>query len=230
MIFVGIDDTDTVDSRGTNKLALQIVEELRTEWRCHQVLRHQLYQHERVPFTSQNGSASLLFSPLKNHSSEELFDRFRTIMLREYISGSDPGLVACENVPEEIRQFGHICKIHVTSQKDAFTLAGRYEIFIEGLGGTNDGIIGALAAVGLAATENDGRIIHLENWDQQLEGSQPIRRIREYGVTVICQDSGDEIESGMVTLPKKLRPNKRGGRNILFVEQTESGYHALKLP
>lgn len=230
MIFVGIDDTDTIDSRGTNKLALQIVEELQYDWCCHQVLRHQLFQDERVPFTSQNGSASLLFSPLEGDSSDELFDRIRAIMLREFIPGSDPGLAVSEDAPEEIRQFGQICKIHVTAQADALVLADRHEIRLEGLGGTNDGVIGALAAIGLAATENDGRIIYLENWDQQLEGSQPISRIREYGVIVISQESGHEIESGSVTLPKKLRPNKRDGRNVLFVETTEHGYHALKLP
>jgi tRNA(Ile2) C34 agmatinyltransferase TiaS len=230
MIYTGIDDTDTIDSRGTNQLALQIVEELQQQWRCHQILRHQLFQDDRVPFTSKNGSASLLFSPLRNASAEELFESLSTIMQKEFIPGSDPGLAVAEAVPDEIQQFGQICKIHVTSQADAGKLADRYPIHLEGLGGTNDGIIGALAAIGLAATENDGRIIYLESWDQQLEGTQPVSRIRDYGVTVICRESGREVESGSVTLARKLRPNRSEGRNLLFVERTPNGYQALKLP
>lgn len=230
MIYAGIDDTDTIDSRGTNQLALQIVAELQPDWRCHQVLRHQLFQDERVPFTSQNGSASLLFSPLRNASAEELFESISAILLREFIPGSDPGLAVAEVVPAEIQQFGQICKIHVTSQADAGKLADRYQIRLQGLGGTNDGIIGALAAIGLAATDDDGRIISLENWTEQLEGTQPVSRIRDYGVTVVGRKSGREIEAGSVSLLKKLRPNRLAGRNVLFVEQTPDGYQALKLP
>jgi len=230
MIYAGIDDTDTIDSRGTNKLALQIVDDLASDWVCLQGLRHQLFQDERVPFTSKNGSASLLFSPRKNQEADQLFESLRKIILREFIPGSDPGLAVTEQVPAEIQQFGQICKIHVTNQEDATRLAERHQIRLAGLGGTNDGIIGALAAVGLAATQNDGRIIHLESWAEQLEGTQPVSRIREYGVTVVCRESGREIESGSVTLAKKLRPNRSAGRNILFVEQTPAGYEAIKLP
>lgn len=228
MFYVGLDDTDIVGSRGTNKLALQIVEELKDDWLCHQILRHQLLEDERVPFTSKNGSASLIFSPLKNQSQEDLYEEIRRRILREFIDGSDPGLVVTSDVPESLVQFGHDCQSRLMTQDEAYELADIYNIRMEGLGGTNDGIIGALAAIGLAATENDGRIIYLDGWSTQLEGQQSVEMIRQYDVTVMHADR--ELSSGIVTLPKKLRPNKRNGRNVLFVEQTTDGYQALKLP
>jgi len=228
MYYVGIDDTDTIDSRGTNKLALIIVEELRHDWKYHQVLRHQLFEDDRVPFTSQNGSASLLFSPLKKQSMEELYESFRSRMLREFIPGSDPGLAIAADVPPAMIQFGMDCKSELLSQEDAYDLADRYNIRLEGLGGTNDGIIGALAAIGLAATENDGRIIYLDGWIDQLEGDHSVGTIRDRNVKVMCNET--ELRSGRVTLRNKLRPNKRDGQNILFVERTSFGYQAIKLP
>ena len=228
MFYVGLDDTDIVGSRGTNKLALQIVEELKDDWLCHQILRHQLLEDERVPFTSRNGSASLLLSPRNQQSREDLYEAFRSRILREFIAGSDPGLVVTSHVPEAIIQFGYDCQSRIMTQDEAYELADIYNIRMEGLGGTNDGIIGALAAIGLAATENDGRIIYLDCWSTQLEGQQSIEVIRQYDVTVMHADR--ELRSGTVTLSKKLRPNKRNGRNVLFVEQTTDGYQALKLP
>jgi len=228
MYFVGIDDTDTIDSRGTNKLALQIIEELREDWHCHQLLRHQLLQDDRVPFTSQNGSASLIFSPLKIQSRQDLYEEIRHRVLREFVNGSDPGLVVTSDVPESLVQFGHDCKSRLMSQEQAFDLADIDNIRMEGLGGTNDGIIGALAAVGLAATENDGRVIYLEGWPDQITGEQSVQAIRERNVDVICGDRS--VERGRVILNKKLRPNRRAGRNLLFVEEVPGGYRALKLP
>ena len=228
MFYVGIDDTDTIDSRGTNKLALMIVEELRDHWKCHQVLRHQLFEDERVPFTSKNGSASLLFSPLRHQSADNLFDEFRCRMLREFIPGSDPGLAVATGVDESVMRFGYDCQSELCTQEKVRQLAKGGSIKLEGLGGTNDGIIGALAAIGLAATENDGRVIYLDGWSHQIEGEQSVDAIRDKNVTVMCGEK--EIHSGFVTLHKKLRPNKRNGQNVLFVEETTHGYRALKLP
>ena len=59
MIIVGIDDTDTIDSPGTNQLAKAIVQKVATEWRCVRIVRHQLLDDPRVHYTSQNGSASI---------------------------------------------------------------------------------------------------------------------------------------------------------------------------
>ena len=63
MIYVGIDDTDSLESRGTNQLALALVAQVAANWRPILILRHQLLQDPRVPMTRKNGSASILLEP-----------------------------------------------------------------------------------------------------------------------------------------------------------------------
>ena len=64
MIYVGLDDTDTLDSPGTNQIAKAIVRDLADRFECVLILRHQLLDDPRVPYTSKNGSASVLLKPL----------------------------------------------------------------------------------------------------------------------------------------------------------------------
>ena len=113
--------------------------------------------------------------------------------------------------------------------------AERSGILLQGLGGTNGGVIGALAAVGLAATEDDGRIVHMEQWGDELTGLQPIRSIRSLGVRVYDPVAGCAVKEGTVNLVKKLRPNLRNGHAVLFVRpngnsEIAADYEALKLP
>ena len=56
MIYVGIDDTDTVDTPGTNQLAKALVMRLARDYECVSIVRHQLLFDPRIPYTSKNGS------------------------------------------------------------------------------------------------------------------------------------------------------------------------------
>jgi len=53
-------------------------------------------------------------------------------------------------------------KSSVLSMEDAYSLAQKDGIYLEGLTGEKTGIIGSLAAVGLSKTGNDGRILWLK--------------------------------------------------------------------
>ena len=61
VIYVGIDDTDVLGSPGTNKLARHLIHHLPAEYEPLVAIRHQLLFDPRVPYTSKNSSASLLF-------------------------------------------------------------------------------------------------------------------------------------------------------------------------
>ena len=61
MIYVGIDDTDVRDSPGTNQLARHLIRHLPADYEPVVAIRHQLLVDPRVPYTSKNSSASLLF-------------------------------------------------------------------------------------------------------------------------------------------------------------------------
>jgi hypothetical protein len=91
---------------------------------------------------------------------------------------------------------------------------------MEGLGGTEDGVIGALAAVGLAVTGEDGRVVQLGGWPDDLHGVQPIERLDRREVAVRLP-TGAAIRDGWIDVGKKLRPNRRGGATVLVVEPVD---------
>jgi hypothetical protein len=86
------------------------------------------------------------------------------------------------------------------------------------LGGTEDGVIGALAAVGLIAGQNDGRVVHIGKWPDDLSGQQPIGKLHDRGVEVRQLHTGANVSGGHVDVGKHLRPNLRDGRIVLFVD------------
>jgi len=218
MIFVGIDDTDILGSPGTNKLARLLLRSLQSEYESVLAIRHQLLFDRRIPYTSKNSSASLLFRSSNNGSLDALASKIRRIMQDWFIAGSDPGLCVAAHVPEEISEFGRRCQRDVVSQEEARRLAARHDIRLEGLGGSEDGVIGALAAVGLVAAGEDGRVVGIGAWPDELAGPQDIALLHQRGVAEVrCLDTDRPITSGIVDIGKRLRPNYRAGRVVLFV-------------
>ena len=224
MIYVGIDDTDILGSPGTNKLARLLLRSLPPEYESVLAIRHQLLFDRRIPYTSKNSSASLLLRSASNGSVDELASRIRRVMQDWFIAGSDPGLCIAAHVPEEITEFGQRCQREVVSQQEARRLAARHDIHLEGLGGSEDGVIGALAAVGLAAGGEDGRVVGMGAWPDDLAGPQDIGLLRDRGVAEIrCLDTDRPINSGVVDVGKHLRPSYRAGRVVLFVRAAPEG-------
>jgi hypothetical protein len=218
MIYVGIDDTDIKDSPGTNKLARHLIERLHPDYESLVAIRHQLLFDPRIPYTSKNSSASILFRPAAGGGVKDLTDRIRRLMRAWFVEGSDPGLCVTERVPPEITAFGQRCKAEIVTQYDARSLAAEHGIHLEGLGGTEGGVIGALAAVGLVAGGEDGRVVNIGNWPDDLSGPQEVSTLHDRGVAeIVCMDSHEPITDGCVDVGKHLRPNYRGRRVVLFV-------------
>ena len=219
MIFVGIDDTDTIDSPGTNQVARAIVSELGDPFFCLRIVRHQLLFDPRVPYTSKNSCCSLLVRSAQpgDAALSELKRRLREGLLRRFQPGSDPGLCVTEDVPPALVHFGRLCQQTVVGQNDARNLATRHGISLEGLGGTEDGVIGALAAVGLAVTGDDGRVVQIQQKPDDLTGPNSVAKILGAGVDEI-RHGNEIVTKGTVDVGKHLRPNLRGGRIVLSVE------------
>jgi hypothetical protein len=217
VIYVGIDDTDTLDSPGTNQLARALAARVASEYRCAFILRHQLLDDPRVPYTSKNGSASLRLEPRGRAEVEALAAELRAGMRAWFKEGSDPGLCVAPRVPPEVTAFGRRCQAEVVRQEEARRLAGACGLHLEGLGGTEDGVIGALAAVGLAVGGDDGRVVQLGAWPDDLSGAQAVASVRARGIDLRQVGSGDPVTEGRVDVGKHLRPNYRAGRVVLFV-------------
>ena len=217
MIYVGIDDTDTPDTPGTNQLARALAAQVANDWRCALIVRHQLLDDPRVPCTSKNSAASLLLEPHDGFALGPLIDRFRAGVRERFVEGSDPGLCVTATVPEAIRKFARRCQRELVSQEQARDLAGRCGVHLEGLGGTEEGVVGALAAVGLVAGGNDGRVVQIGSWPDDLAGPQDVATLRARGVEVRRLDTGRLIREGVVDVGKHLRPNYRRRKVVLFV-------------
>jgi hypothetical protein len=235
MIFVGLDDTDTLETPGTNQLARRVAASLPPGFRAGFILRHQLLLDPRIPFTSRNGSASIALQSEEAAPRAALLALLQRMMREWYVPGSDPGLCIAERVPPEVIAFGRRCQREPVRQEEARALARTAGLHLEGFGGTEDGVIGALAAVGLLAAGDDGRVVHLAGWawPDAFSGPQPVEAIRSRGVErVLVAATGATVEQGVVDVGKHLRPSHRGGRIVLYVEAVGAPgqWRALKLP
>ncbi len=221
MIFVGIDDTDVVGTLGTNQLARAILHRLGVLASGAIICRHQLLDDPRVPYTSKNGSASIQLPFASHNQLPPLVGEIRGVMRAWFVPGSDPGLCIAGTVPEEVRAFGRSCQQHVVTRALAHAVAKSAGVHLEGLGGSEQGVIGALAAVGLVATGDDGRVVHLASWSypDAFCGPQLATAIHARGVDRIeCLETGAPVLDAVVDIGKHLRPNLRGGRVVLLVE------------
>ncbi len=239
MIFVGIDDTDILGTPGTNQLARLILKRIGEAARDSVICRHQLFFDPRVPYTSKNGSASIQLPHADASSLEPLTHTIRQVMRSWFVVGSDPGLCIATDASEEMKAFSLRCKSEVVTQDEARATAARAGCHLEGLGGSEQGVIGALAAVGLIAGGEDGRVVHLSSWpypDEDFSGPQPIDELHTRGVNTIRQlGSEAPVTVGPVDIGKHLRPNWRGGRIVLYVDAltdpgTAAPWRAVKLP
>jgi hypothetical protein len=239
VILIGIDDTDIVGTPGTNQLARLILRHIGSMALDSVICRHQLFFDSRVPYTSKNGSASIQLPHAGPQDLMQLTRTIREVMTSWFVIGSDPGLCIAEAVSEEMKAFALRCKNEVVSQDEAREIAARAGCFLQGLGGTEQGIIGALAAVGLIAGGEDGRVVQLDSWpypDEAFSGPREICELYARGIEEIRHvKSGERITRGLVDVGKHLRPNLRCGRIVLFVDASagpgaQAPWHAVKLP
>ena len=83
-----------------------------------------------------------------------------------------------------------------------------------------------LAAVGLLASENSGRVVFCDRAGRdafELAGCQEAQAIYARGVDdIVVVDDNRRITEGSVYLAKRLRPNLRHGRIVLYVSRKSS--------
>jgi tRNA(Ile2) C34 agmatinyltransferase TiaS len=230
MIFIGIDDTDSLESRGTGHLARQIAAQLVRDFDVLGVTRHQLLVDPRVPCTKNNSCAAITLDTSSDFGLQELEDlieRIQALMQMDYVPGSDPGLCIAQTVPPALSEFGRRAQRRLVSQTEARAIAAEHKVYLAGLGGDEDGIIGALAAVGLVATGEDGRYV-LVGRSRELSGLQPISALLAAGIAKVQNLEGQTVTDGLVQTDK-LRPARRGNQPIAVVQWNGNCWLPLKL-
>jgi len=219
-IYIGFDDTDTSDSdRGTGKLARWFEKELPESCRLWGVVRQQLLLDNSIPYTTHNSSACAIVDCSNSLPMDDLISRAVHHIERHFIQGSDPGLcIASENNPGLLKliDFGRSCTSRVVTQEDALRAADG--LYLSGHGGSNDGIIGAAAAVGLTAQGWGGRFVEfgrLRDFPERVRVSD----LERSGIAVVSIDRDARFPAIEDVIDTKgwLRPRLWGGRPVLPV-------------
>lgn len=220
--LIAIDDTDEADSRGTGYRARQLGRLLR--WlgmaRIEGITRHQLSRNEAIHPTSQNSAACLRLT-LQQENGHRLRQCARTF-LRELASlRSEPGLciASTDFVGEATETFGQNCKREVVSLEQAVEVARQGGLELDFLWGEGRGRIGALAAIGLSASGEDGRFIWLRGL-RRLSGIHRLQELRSrVGIAGARTREGQPAREGdRIRLGAWVRPLLRGGVPVLLVE------------
>lgn len=233
MIFlVGIDDTDTLETRGTGFHARQMAAEIEAKGigKVLGISRHQNFVHPDIKYTSHNSSACLR---IEAEDEKKIRELCRDFLLRIAPEGSDVGLcVVSENkVSEPLVKWGLDAKSRILFQEDALKLAYEEQIYLEGLTGTHLGVIGALAAVGLRKFGNDGRFIWLRGKKELREieaGVYPVDLLKQdFGIEQIVDTEGNyQEENEPVQVHDWFRPILKDNKVTLIVEkQLNNGKH-----
>ena len=210
-VAVCVDDTDDLTKRtSTGAVCGAIAQVMMTEFGARiefGITRHQLLLDPSVPYTSHNSSmcftAHLLASDGVGKTVQLLVGKAVEQLAALCAESADPGLCICP-VPADgedpdwpahlraLEEFGRSAQERVLTKDDAYALARTVPgLSLSEHGGTGDGVIGALAGVGLRLSGNDGRFrgawdltpalaasheMHAPNW----EGTIAVGNVRAW--------------------------------------------------
>ncbi|WP_419785387.1 hypothetical protein [Pseudodesulfovibrio sp.] len=224
-ILLGFDDTDDLNAKmGTGRLVREFIGHLPDAFRTVGVVRHQHPRLADIPFTSNNSSACAIIEMSAEGSMETLRDLAMEHLRTHCAPGSDPGLcVAREDaVAAEMIEFGKMTTGRRTTQKTAMGIARNVELY--GLGGTNDGIIGACAAVGLTKYGWCGRFIEYGAL-RSLGSELAVSDVTNTGIRVLSTDRDPLVPQPTDRLinAQWMRPSLWAGAPALQVRLVEPG-------
>ena len=119
----------------------------------------------------------------------------------------------------DLQDFGRAAKKEVLSVGPAQVLADQKAIHLEGINGTGAGIIGALAAIGLHASGDDGRFIWLPKL-RELDGTYSVDELTKLLGVEIKTTTGEALPpAAEIESSDWMRPIMRKGRAILLAEK-----------
>jgi tRNA(Ile2) C34 agmatinyltransferase TiaS len=223
-LLISIDDTDVEGGEGTGRLARRIARELNLK--PVGITRHQLFLHPSIDYTKRNSCNVII---LESESAPiDVFEAVKEIILDRFQKGSDPGLAVADIVPDVVMKFGRSAQRSVLTKQDSIKIGKEANIRLKEIGGSGEGIIGALAGIGLCSSGNDGRYIMLEGL-RELRGEVSIPELIEMGIDTIVLDNGERLEEGSVAMADKIRPSRLDGKPVLFVGKHEGAHYPVVL-
>lgn len=226
-LLICIDDTDSKTSeKGTGAIADDIRNMISSFFgvTCSFVSRHQLLIHPDVPYTSHN-SSMCFFAEVPDEKYEELVIKAKLIVYGESDPEADPGLAIADidKVDKEaLIAYGKECKRRLMTKGDAYAIAEKAGFFLEELGGTGDGVIGAAAGIGLRLWGFDGT---MKGKPKDLEAGKTYRLgdlTKSIYIGQVRDVDGNEVPSDdTIVLPNKSKVTLYDGVLTFIVEPVE---------
>ncbi|MFH1033962.1 MAG: hypothetical protein V1806_05590 [Pseudomonadota bacterium] len=230
-IYLAIDDTDNLESFGTGRMSRILADDLRQRGLIAEfsVTRHQFLVHPDIPYTSHNSDACIAASA-PGEDPEAVAQAAVNFLGEHFHAGANPGLclVRQESVPGELVDFGRRAQREVLDLDEGRALAALPGLITWWGGQTGQGIIGALAGVGLRSTQDDGRYIGLTGI-RQIRGVQSVEAIlAQAPIAAVISEQGQELDrEESVDTEDWVRPSLRQGRIVLLVERDGQRWRPL---
>lgn len=223
--LLAIDDTDQENWPGTGHLLEKIREQIQhNQWgMTYSITRHQLFFHPSIPYTSHN--SVMCFS---GEAMDTMMIKIKAlaidILLRNKAPASDPGL--CLAFPEKLNHqqkliaFGQRAKREKIKKIEAYSLAQQLGIDLSEHGGTGDGIIGALAGIGLRLYGNDGRFRGHQFFAEELQSYQVGYLRQHFNIDQIWTQKGVPLaDNNIIFLLGKIKTIFKNHQSVLPVKQ-----------
>jgi hypothetical protein len=231
-ILIGIDDTDDPESTGTGCLAQRLVGVLDEAGLGSAVgiTRHQLLIDPRIPYTSHNSSACIAWAAEPEVDARTIAGVAGPFLELGSAAGSDPGLAVGVDPTwsdawgrRELVDFGHMAKNDVLDRSVALTFADSCDITLSAHGDDGGGIIGALAALALHVSGEDGRFLWMPGL-RELKGLVTYEELRARAPINEARDmSGREPKPGdVINLGDWVRPVLRRSASVLLLQAPAS--------
>jgi hypothetical protein len=219
---IGIDDTGYLDQHLTTKLMRSWLSQMVEQSLIHSegITRHQLFESEKISSSYKNRSLAFTFNTSQSifEIEDQLVDFIRTASSPH----ANPAIAILSRHSDSLHAlaFGRRCKNELLKLSDSEQYASESNVLLRGLGGNRNGMIGALAAVGLRAGGGDGIFVHIDGLEG-LKGDQSAGDIRNNSALqhIVDISSGEELDrDDMVKIDSYLRPNLINGGPTQYVQ------------
>lgn len=230
--LVCIDDTDTIDSIGTGTICEYIRNRLISEnlADCTLITRHQLLIHADIPYTSHNSSMCFTGNQI-NGDKQVIISTAVDIVKQFHAQGSDPGVAVAflDDVDKgtELVKFGLRATKEVLTKEGAYDLAKRCGIHLSEHGGTGQGVIGAVAGIGLRMSGQYGEVKGLLKKVQNT--SFTVKELVEnHQIEKVMTTEGKALDDWeLVHLDKQTKVMMKDNQYTLLVDMIEDRYVAI---
>ncbi|GAA1190607.1 hypothetical protein [Pseudonocardia alaniniphila] len=228
-LLIGIDD---LASPGTGRRCRQLITELEEAGlgSAAGATRHQLLVDPRIPYTSHNSSACIAWRSMAADPEAvvpAVVEIAASFLERVCPPAADPGLAVAvlPDLPEgsgrreRLVEFGRRAKREVLVTATARTLAAATGVHLSGHGGTQDGVLGALAAVGLHLSGGDGLFLFMPGI-REISGDMTAGRLLDLvSIDQVRDHQRQEPAAGeLIELGDWVRPVLLDGRAVLLLE------------